>query len=740
MNLRVLACLLVFPGGLAAIAWQLIWQHHAALALGVSAQATALILATLMGGMLVGALLGARWLTKRPDVNPWLVYGFLELVAGVWGQIFRWLQGPISRADSAIFNSAEGLAPGFLVVALIIAVGPAALAIGATTPLLGIIAQRAGARISLLYGVNTAGAAIGALAIAFWLIPALGIAGASWLLTFIQISVFLSCVCAARLSQKRTIPKELAPTDSPVKNPWLFAFVTGFVAFLLEVVWFRLIRSAWLSTTDSFAIILFAFLIALAVGAWIAPVLRRRNVALPAALALSGLLIILAIPLIERFDIWRLSPNNQTLKLAGWLAMSLAVMGPPVALLGTSLPWLLDTAREPKAWARLYAWNTIGAVLGSVAAAWILLPMIGPVPLSWLTGLGMVAFAIFYLDPKRRIGSGIAAAAGFGLAWAASSGIGSSRLAGASPLLRNEHSIVEIVHGSDVTTAVVDVRGGRALFIDGYAATGEFGVATSYMDAMGRLPMLLHQDPKDTLVICFGTGQTAHALRSENPNSVTAVDVNRSVFSLASHFSSNRGVLEDERVETITMDGRALLRRSDRKWDVITLEPMPPLFAGTNALYSTEFYELISARLEDGGIAAQWFPMHLLSPESARSVAASFIQVFPSSILWVDPTSFDHVGAPQQGILLGSRGERDWSLWPGFARETKWLRPLDESSCAKAVALNPEQLARYVDGAEPVTDDNLLLTHGSTRRLKIEPENSTAKRTMEQIDRARRSK
>src|SRR5262249_41996017 len=158
-------------------------------------------------------------------------------------------------------------------------------------------------------------------------------------------------------------------------------------------------------------------------------------------------------------------------------------------------------------------------------------------------------------------------------------------------------------------------------------------------------------NPKDALVICFGTGQTANAVRQEGPAHLDIVDINQAVFDLAPLFPSNQGVLDDRpRVKAITMDGRAWLRRTQRRYDLVTLEPMPPTFAGVNALYSKEFYDLVSARLRPGGTVAQWMPFHLLDRHQAAAIAATFREVFPGAILWVDPLD-------DTGILLGRKGD-----------------------------------------------------------------------------------
>ena len=711
-----------------AIGWQLVWQHQASLALGVSAQATALVIATTMTGMMAGALLAARWLPRFERVNPWMIYAVAEGCAGLSGNSFGWLRDGIGRLDASVYQSNPALTPWVLVAVTILAIGPATVAIGATIPVIGLIARDLGVPVSLLYAINTAGAAIGAILPPFVWIPLAGVNGFAQSNAMQQISIAWGCwEMGKRLPGLGvfTRPSEPAPAGESVSpsRANLLAFSTGLVTFLLEVTWFRTIRSAWLSTVESFAIVLFAFLIALAIGAWLAPWVRRRGIELAAVLGVGAILILVATPLIGRFDRIGIPAEPMGLKLILWLGLALVAMGPPVVLLGTSLPWLFDAAREPRDWGRLYAWNTFGCALGAIGAGWCLLPVVGPAELAIKTGIVLAALCCILL---KRLP--LAAMMAFFFLIVPPN----PRLTGASPLLKGPHRVVALEHGPDVTTAVIEAKGGRALMIDGYAASGEFGSATSYMDAMGRVPMLLHPHPADALVICFGTGQTAHALRDENAESVTAVDVNPAVFRFAKEFSSNRAVLDDPRVQAITMDGRAWLRRTDRQYDVITLEPMPPMFTGTNALYSVEFYRLIAARLRPGGIAAQWFPMHLLSPENARAVAAAFVEVFPEAVLWIDPSNADPRGTPQQGILLGSNGPRDWDVWPGFSRPSGTARPLEERTYRGSIILRPAGLRNYAQEF-PVTDDNLLLTHGKGRHLRRIPGSSAARETMRAI-------
>ena len=311
------------------------------------------------------------------------------------------------------------------------------------------------------------------------------------------------------------------------------------------------------------------------------------------------------------------------------------------------------------------------------------------------------------------------------------SGVGRTRVLGnfIIKLIR----IVAFEEGADATIAVVDTEANeRMLFIDGFVATKE-GVAAHYMRWMGRLPMLVHPSPKRALVICFGTGQTANALRRENPESLDIVDVSAGVLRMARHFRENEGVLDDPRVHAAVMDGRAWLRRTDRVYDVVTLEPMPPNFAGVNALYSREFYDLVAARLAPGGVTAQWVPFHLLSIHDAVAIVATFHSVFPDTFLWIDPVT-------ETGIVVGRRplGEGAAPLgtaWPGFGRRAEG-RDLAPRIVLAAIGLLPRDLARYAALGTVITDDNQLLAYGPERyKLAFAPAERSSFLNMEVVRR-----
>ncbi len=717
MSLRPAAYAFVFCAGAAALSWELLWQHFAALALGVSAGGTAIVLATTMAGMTIGSLACGSILTGRSVQKPLWLYVACEAVIGVAGLALEPGFRALERLDVSAYHAMAAAAPVAHALGVALLLSPATLAMGATLPVLGLIADRHRLSLAGLYGTNIAGASIGVLALAFAVIPTVGIHVTVGLASSVNLAVAAACGALAMRAHGHAGGSEhsSAPAaDPPFPFPaaCAVAFTTGLATFALEVAWFRSLRATFHSGTDAFAVLLFSVLLPLALGAHVAPWLRRRHVALPWVLAAAGILVLAATTPIDRLDQLVPVPPSYWRRMAMWTLLSLALIGPAVALLGASLPWLLEVFAGPRRQGRLYGINAVGAVLGSLGAAWGLLPLVGAAASARLAGAILVIAGSAILRGRSRALAAAALVVAFTASALSDSGVGTTRARWWGD--RSGYRVLAHEEGPDVSTSVLERRADKArvLLIDGFPASVEHLRGAHYMTWMGRLPMLLATDPQRALVICFGTGQTAHGVLDEGPARLDLVDINKAVFTHADLFESNHGVLKDPRATAIVMDGRAWLRRTDAVYDVITLEPMPPTFAGVNALYSREFYAIASARMRDGGVIAQWLPFHLLSPADAFHIAAAFVAVFPDAVLWVDPVS-------TTGILLGRKGQAGLPLgqrWPGFLRRQP-ERGLDEQQVRAAVRLAPDALARYASLGAPVTDNNQVLAYGSASAL-----------------------
>lgn len=694
----------VAGGGVAALSWEMIWQLQASLALGVSALGAAITLAVTMGGMMVGSL-GMGWLMRRrPVTRPIRMYGLMELIIGLSGFLLTPAFGALEQLDAAVYAASPAAAPFVHVLGIAVILGPPTLAMGATVPLFGLAAPQFRTSIALLYGLNTLGAGLGVLLVAFVVLPALGVGKGIAVIATINFAV---CAVVQRLEGIVTEREdESAPVPqgpSPAARTLAVVFLTGFATFALEVAWFRSLRAAYMSTTHTFAILLAAVLLPLGFAARKMPELRARGLTIGAMLAAAGAAVLLATPAVERFDV--VSRYYAFAILPSWFVQTAAVIGPAIFLLGVPLPWLLDQADGARNWARLYAVNTIGSVAGSLVSAWILLPALGFARTAWALGGLLLAAGLPLAKGRERLILGAAGAISLVVAVAGESGIGRERII-ATSAKKGQYEVVAFRETPDSTVSVTDRGQHRVLHIDGFAASDSSAVS-EYMVWMGRLPVILHHAPKDGLVICFGTGQTANAVRQEGIERLDLVDISGAVFEMAPLFAVNQGVLEDPRVHPIVMDGRAWLRRTSRQYDLVSLEPMPPTFAGVNALYSREFYELVDRRLRPGGIAAQWLPFHLVDAAQAAGVAATFRSVFPDSFLWIDPVG-------KTGILLGRKVGAPsrapfGTEWPGLERTKTATRTLSAEQVVAARALDVAGLERFARSGEVVTDDNQLL-------------------------------
>ena len=87
-------------------------------------------------------------------------------------------------------------------------------------------------------------------------------------------------------------------------------------------------------------------------------------------------------------------------------------------------------------------------------------------------------------------------------------------------------------------------------------------------------------------------------------------------------------LLASPRARIVVDDGRRFLERSTEQFDVITVDPPPPVeAAGSSLLYSREFYAVAKKRLRPDGILQQWLPGGEL--DVVASVTRALTESFP---------------------------------------------------------------------------------------------------------------
>jgi spermidine synthase len=465
---------MVFVSGLAGLTWELLWQLRADLALGVSALGAAITLACTMGGMALGSWALGRALRRFAVARPLRAFAALEVVVGLAGQALGPAFDALERVDSAVYARSPSLAPMLHALGVALVLGPPTVAMGATLPVFRLVGERHGASVARLYGINTAGASLGVLLAAFVVLPKLGLSLTASLASVLNLSVAAAAWLLAAAPEgpgsplaEPSRPGRPEPTG-PVApaSARALAFGTGLATFVLQVAWFRSLRAAFQSSTDSFALVLASMLVPLALGAHLAVALRRRR-PVAAALVSAGVLALVVTPAIERFDLISLQVAGYWHAVALRFAVSLTVLGAAVLPLGVVLPLLLDQSADASESGALYSSNTVGGVFGALLAGWVLLPTLGSVRAAWLAGVVLVAAGLAVSRGRQRLQAGTLGALALAFAVAAQSGVGRTRVQKA-PGLR----VVRAEEGPDASVAVVQgPTGARSLFIDGFDTT-----------------------------------------------------------------------------------------------------------------------------------------------------------------------------------------------------------------------------------------------------------------------------
>ena len=426
-------CLLVVSSGFATLSWEVIWQIKSTLALGVSAWGTAVTLAVTMGGMSLGAFLMGRALREGLPVRALCLYGALECLVGLAGLLLNTAFRVVEQFDTWAYAGMPGSASLVHILGIAVVLGMPTICMGATLPVFGLLAGQFRVSIAELYGLNTLGAAAGSLFVALVLIPLAGITHSIWVVAGINLAV---CIAAWRLDPGvRTSAAPLADTVAPAPPPvslkeTFIVCVTGFATFTLEIAWFRSLAATFPDSADIFAIMLACLLLALGLASRNVPKLKQRQKSLGARLCLAGILILLATALMAWLDIiWLflgnflnragvgrttglLDPHTFTpnwgaagLYLVKALVVSLVIfcaIAPPLYYLGVAFPWILDEQRSPRRLGRLYAMNTLAAIVGALGAAWVLLPALGFAKTAWVAGvLVVIAGLLVTPGPKR---------------------------------------------------------------------------------------------------------------------------------------------------------------------------------------------------------------------------------------------------------------------------------------------------------------------------------------------------
>jgi spermidine synthase len=649
-----LGCALFLLSGIGALVVEATWLRWLRLLLGGTAPAVSATLVAFMAGQ----ALGAAWASRAAPRwrRPLRVYAALELGAAAAALA---VPGLLRLAEAALDPFYDGLrtAPALLVAlrtaVALAAMLPAAACFGATYPALASATLRSPAALgsagALLYGVNTAGAALGLWAATFLLPERLGVSGGH----AVGVACLAGAGAAAWLASGRfgALP---APASAPAvpapRAPALarLAALSGFGSFAAQVLLTQAFARVLNQSSFAFGAVGLVTLLALAVGALAVAALERSG-RLAAERLLGGALVAAALTFaafpavfVGATDGLAFLGSERPWPGYGFAAFGLAAAtaGPALLAAALVLPATLALAgrAEPAASpgrvaGRLLAFNTAGAVAGALAAPWLLLPGLG----LWLAlaGLGgLYAAAALFAVPSVPGQSRLLRDVALGLGWMLVISRGSP--VGLPPLrLEPSDRLLAAEQGAAGLVAVLERGGGRVLQIDNHYALGGSADAVR-QERQGHLPLLLHPAPRRVAFLGSATGSSAGAaLAHEAVERLTLVELVPGVAAAAEAWFGveNRGVYRHPRSEVVLDDARNWLRATRARFDVIVGDLFVPWQAGTGALYAREHFAAARARLAPGGVFCQWLPLYQLGAEEFAVIAATFHDVFPDAFL-----------------------------------------------------------------------------------------------------------
>jgi len=453
----------------------------------------------------------------------------------------------------------------------------------------------------------------------------------------------------------------------------LFAFaLSGAAALIYEVAWTRALSLVLGSTTYALSTMLSTFMAGLAIGGFIGGRIadRAKNLLLYFGLAefFIGLTGLLTIPLINAIPglyvtVYRDYHLTPGVYFIFQFLLCCLVMIVPTTLMGATFPLvskiITDTMdRMGRSVGGVYSVNTFGAILGSLSAGFLLIPLAG-VKMTSLTAAGLnivVALAMIVLArPKRLIVTVLGGLALFGMVFA---GVVSSQEkawyvnyynAFKFEDLNNigeyekDHTLLYDKDHAEGRVKLWRSRQGYLTLQVGGKSEGGSPADTATTVLLAYLPIAAHEKAESLLNIGLGVGVTLTAAR-HHVRDVTVAEINRGVVDAIRTFGLP-GLLDGTSVAI--NDARNYLLLTERTFDIIASEPSYPSDAGTASLFTADFYRTAKGRLNRGGIFTQWLPYHLLTNEDVTMMIRTFGSEFEHVYLWRVPHSMDL-------IMLGS--------------------------------------------------------------------------------------
>ncbi|HEX2993655.1 MAG TPA: fused MFS/spermidine synthase [Anaerolineales bacterium] len=656
--------LLFLVSGAAGLIYEIVWERLLELYFGVTMISVTLIVSAYMAGLGLGSLLGGR--IARNFGNTLLLYSFLEMGIAIFGVLS-------SRIIIWIGQATAG-SPYILVflISFAILLIPTTL-MGMTLPLLTQSfvnrVETSGQVIGILYGINTLGAALGALLAGYVLIGFYGFDGTLYIAVFLNAIVGLVAFALSRWYLIPAAALEGEPVKAVAIIPWgyrtvlLSSFLVGFIGLGFEMFWMRVLLIVNKNTAYAFPSILFVFLLGLALGGYLwgrkadtspNPVaLFCRIELIGAAVAIFTFLLFSIsiqfdapwfqdfsqtqkplLPFIEVNDQFFFSKRALFSSLWNYFLPILMIVFPASLVMGGGLP-VLDrlSINNPRVSGRrvgdIHLANIIGSVAGSLVVSFLLLPAVGSEWTLRLLALSVFFFPLFYFRGRASGQSTLRRSDVPLFSICALVLIGVILLPGRGEFYQRLYSYTTrqevVVSESGDSVLALTFAPGSARQSGWFWIGGEIN---SFFPPQGvyeerALVCAGAARPKRLLIVGFGGGYSSLFYRSiPGVEEIVIVELLGDIAPFLTHnMDSARVTLDDPRVRYYVDDGRRYLNAfPQEKFDLISIDPLRDHTAGHNNLYSEEALKLYRSHLTSNGVLCAWMDeFHTIPHTVARA-------------------------------------------------------------------------------------------------------------------------
>jgi spermidine synthase len=692
------ALLLLFIGsGCAALIYEIVWFQLLQLIIGSSSISLGILLGTFMGGMCLGSLLLSRLISARE--HPLRVYAGMELGIGVLGLVILFAM-PLVGGIYTAWGGEGVFGIVFRAVVAGVCLLPPTMLMGATLPAISRWVKTTPDGISwlgLFYGGNIAGGVAGCVLAGFYLLRVFDVTTATLVAVAVNALVALvAYVLAGRTAYDVDVVTPPLAGAAPAGGAAVHVTIalSGLTALSAEVIWTRLLSLHFGATVYTFALILAVFLVGLGLGSTAGATLARDIVSPKRALGWCQLLLCGAIAwaayeLTESLPYWPINPYIAT---TPWFTLQLDlvrcfwVVLPGAVLWGASFPLALAAvATTEQDAARLaggvYAANTVGAIAGSLATSFILIPWIGTSHAEQVIIIVSALSALIMLEPSfAGAASRSASLPGSGAAkpgWNVTATIVlATAMIAAGLLARSVHplpgllvaygryaatrigqaNVIYVGEGLNATVAVSELSNG----VRNYHNAGKVQASSEPQDMrlqrmLGHLTTLIPTQAKKVLVIGCGAGVTAGAV-SVDPavEHETIAEIEPLVPQVVSTYFAehNFDVVRNPKVHVRIDDARHFVETTRERFDAITSDPLDPWVKGAAMLYTVEFFTMAKDHLNEGGVVTLFVQLYESNMAAVKSEIGTFLEVFPNGVVWGNTNE----GKGYDLVLLGQKG------------------------------------------------------------------------------------